>query len=120
MSSDNVFHNWLVSYLKARLSRDYREIRANLTGEEAETFKGFFPDLILGNHGMVMAIVEVETEESINEERAAYWKQLSQTGVKLILMVPDQAKARVTDLLWKNGIMHNVSVGSYGLKIAMP
>lgn len=120
MGSDNVFHDWMVSYLRNRLSRDYKEIRSNAAGEEAEEYKGLYPDLILSNHGMVMALVEVETEETIEEERTGYWKELTETGTKLILMVPDQSRAKVTDLLWKNGIMHNVSVGSYSLKISMP
>jgi len=115
-----VFHNWLVDHLKKRLSRDYREIRVNLIGQEKEEFSGFYPDMILGNHGHVLALLEVETEESISDERATYWKQLSKTGTKLILLVPEHAKSKVTDLLWKNGIMHNVSVGSYSMKIAMP
>lgn len=120
MGSDNVFHNWMVSYLRNRLSKDYKDIKSNPVGEETEEYKGFYPDLILSNHGMVMALVEVETEETIQEERAGYWKELSGTGTKLILMVPDQSRAKVTDLLWKSGIMHNVSVGSYSLKISMP
>ncbi|MGE5894369.1 MAG: hypothetical protein ACM34I_09970 [bacterium] len=120
MQNDTVFHNWLVDYLQKKLSRDYRESRANHAGEEKESFKGLYPDLILGNHGMVLALVEVETEETITADRGEYWKKLSQSGTKLILMVPEQAKAKVTDLLWKNGIMHNVSVGSYSIKVAMP
>jgi len=120
MESDRIFHNWLVTHLKARFSRDYSEIAINPDGEENEEFRGCYPDLILKSHGMVMAIVEVETESSIDEERGAYWKELSRQGARLILMVPENEKARVTDLLWKNGIMQNVSVGSYGFRINMP
>jgi len=120
MSADHIFHNWLVEYLRKKLERDYKEVRMNLAGQEKEEFGGVYPDLILGNHGMVMAIVEVETEDTITDERGDYWKDLSGTGTKLILMVPDQMKAKVTDLLWKNNLMQNVSVGSYGLKVSMP
>ncbi len=120
MLSDTIFHNWLVDYLKSRFLKEYDEIGVNPEGEENEELNGHYPDLILKNHGMVMAIVEVETEQSINEERGSYWKEISRKGAKLILMVPDNQKARVTDLLWKNGIMQNVSVGSYGVKINMP
>ncbi len=120
MHNDTVFHNWLVGYLSSRFSKDYTEIGVNPEGEDNEEFNGHFPDLILKNHGMVMAVVEVETEGSINDERGSYWKDVSGKGAKLIIMVPDNQKAKVTDLLWKNGIMQNVSVGSYGLKISMP
>lgn len=120
MDSDTVFHNRLVDYLKSRFSRDYSDISTNPEGDRNEEFNGHYPDLILKNHGMVMAIVEVETERSIDEGRGGYWKEMSQKGAKLILMVPDNRKAEVTDILWKNGIMGDVSVGSYSIKVNMP
>ena len=120
MQTDTVFHNWLVDYLRSRFSKDYSDIGMNPEGEQNEEFNGHYPDLILKNHGMVMAIVEVETEQSIGEERGDYWKEVSQKGAKLILMVPDNQKAKVTDILWKNGIMGEVSVGSYSIRVNMP
>lgn len=120
MQSDKVFHNWLVDFLNSRFSKEYSEIGVNPEGEENEEFNGYYPDLILKNHGMVMAIIEVETVESIDEERGSYWKELSGKGTKLILMVPENQKAKVTDILWKNGIMGDVSVGSYAIKVNMP
>jgi hypothetical protein len=96
MESDTVFHNWLVDYLKSKFSKEYSEIGANPEGQENEEFSGHYPDIILRNHGMVMAIVEVETERSIDEERGNYWKEISQKGAKLILMVPESKKAKVT------------------------
>ena len=120
MDSETMFHNWLVDYLKGKLSRDYKDICANPDGDDNEEFKGHFPDLILKNHGMVMAIMEIETEHTISEKQAEYWKELSELSVKLMLMVPDHMKAKVTDRLWNKGIMGNVSVGSYSIKISMP
>lgn len=120
MKDEKLIHSWMLSYLKDRLSRDYDQIHVNHEGGEQHEFKGHHPDLILGNHGLVLAIMEVETEGSINAERAAYWKELSGLGAKLILMVPKHAKARVIDLLWKQGLADKASVGSYEISINMP
>ncbi|MEO5360717.1 MAG: hypothetical protein H7843_09780 [Nitrospirota bacterium] len=123
MESEKVFHNWLVTHLRNRLSRQYTEIVCNPDGPDGENkheFEGFYPDLILKNYGMAMAVVEVETEESINAEKAKHWKVLSQKGVKLILMIPEKARSKVTGLLWDLGLAADVAVGSYDLRINMP
>lgn len=111
----------MVTHLRQRLSRDYKEISINLEGEKNE-FKGYFPDLILGNHGLVLAIMEVETEHSITPEKAEGWSRMVGTGlgVKLIVMVPKALKAKTVELLWKHSIADKVAVGSYEINIAMP
>jgi hypothetical protein len=120
MANDKLIHDWMVSYLKQRLSRDFKDISMNLEGEKKNEFQGHYPDLILGNHGMVLSVMEVETEKSINPEKADEWKALTGLGVKLILMVPTASKAKVVDLLWKSGIMDKTSVGSYEINVRMP
>jgi len=120
MKNENLIHDWMVSYLKDRLSRDYDEIRINLGEENNNEFKGHYPDLILVNHGMVLAIVEVETEGSITPEKADEWKTLSGLGAKLILMIPKTSRAKIIDLLWKKGLADKASVGSYEITVAMP
>ena len=120
MKNDTLIHNWMVSYLKDRLSRDYDDIKINLGDDEHNEFKGYRPDLILGNHGMVLALMEVETDRSITPEKANEWKKLAGLGAKLILMVPRASKAKVIDLLWKQGLADRTSVGSYELNVSMP
>jgi len=110
----------MTSHLKQRLSRDYKDIRINLEEERMNEFKGHYPDLILGNHGLVLAIMEVETEGSITPAKANEWKELSGLGAKLIIMVPKALRAKVLDLLWKAGIADKVSVGTYEININMP
>ena len=119
MKNENLIHDWMVSHLKERLSREYDEIRINL-GDERNEHDGSFPDLIMSNHGMVLAVMEVETEWSITDEKAARWKEIAGTGTKLILMVPKRTKARVIELLWKHGLADRTSVGSYELNVTMP
>lgn len=119
MKNEKLIHDWMVAHLKARLSRNYDEIKVNLEDEKNE-YDGFFPDLIMINQGMVLAVMEVETEGSITEKQALEWKKIAASGTKLILMVPRRTKAKVIDLLWKQGLADRTSIGSYELNINMP
>ncbi len=119
MKNEKLMHDWMVSYLKDKLSRSYDEVKVNLE-EEKNEFNGHFPDLIMSNQGMVLAIMEIETEGTITSEKAEEWKARSGLGAKLIVMVPKKSKAKVIDLLWKQGLADKASVGSYELNVNMP
>lgn len=120
MKNDKLIHDWMVYYLKNKLSRSYDNVKANIEGEEEAEYKGSRPDLILSNHGMVMALMKVETEGSISPGKTDEWKALSSLGAKLILMVPRASKAKVIDLLWKNNLVDKTAVGSYDINVSMP
>ena len=120
MKNEKLIHDWMVSHLKDRLSRNYDEIKANIGDEKKNEFNGHYPDLILINQGLVMAIMEVETESGISSENAENWKTVSGLGAKLILMVPRALKAKTIDLLWKQGLADKASVGSYDINVSMP
>ncbi len=120
MKNDKLIHDWMVYFLKNKLSRSYDDVKANIEGEEEIEYKGSRPDLVLSNHGMVMALMKVETAGSISPEKAEEWKALSTLGAKLILMVPKASKAKVIDLLWKNNIVDRTAVGSYDINVNMP
>jgi hypothetical protein len=111
MQKEKLVHDLIVDHLKQKFSRDYKEVTVNPEGD---------PDLVLANHGLVLAKVEVETESTITAEKAAKWKSLAQPGIKLFLMAPKHSKVKITDLLWENGIMDKVSVGSYEIVINLP
>lgn len=115
---EDFFHDWMVSYLKRKLGRDYKDLKANI-GEQRYDFKGHYPDLILASHGMTVALMEVETEESLGPEQAKRWKELASLGPKLILMVPAHTKTQVADLLWKEGLAGKVSIATYEVVIRM-
>ena len=120
MENEKLIHDWMVSVLKERLSRDYDDIRINLGEEKDNEFNDHYPDLILRNHGLVLAIMEVETEGSITQDKADEWKTLSGLGAKLILMIPKASRAKIIDLLWKKGLADKASVGSYEITVNMP
>lgn len=109
--NDKLVHDLIVDHLRQKLGREYREVTVNAEGS---------PDLVLANHGLILANVEVETDSTITPDKADVWKSLAQPGTKLILMVPRNSKAKVTELLWQKGIMDKVSVGSYEIVINMP
>lgn len=111
MQNEKLVHDLIVDHLKQKFARDYKEVKVNPEGE---------PDMVLANHGLVLANVEVETESTIKPDKADEWKRLAQPGTKLILMVPKNAKVKVTELLWEKGIMDKVSVGSYEIVVNVP
>ena len=119
MAQEQFFHDWLVSYLQGRLARDYKEIRANVGADKKNEFHGHYPDLILANQGMVLAIMEVETEESITAAQADLWKERAGLGAKLILMVPNQMRPKVMDLVLQKGLAGKVGVASYEITLKM-
>ncbi|MBI4844003.1 MAG: hypothetical protein HY809_06745 [Nitrospirae bacterium] len=120
MENDKLFHDWAVGYLKQKLSRSYNDVKINLEGEKKNEFEGHYPDIILGNHGLVLAVMEVETEKSVTPERAEEWKKLATLGAKLIVMVPKASKAKVVELLWKVRLADKAAVGTYEFNVSMP
>ncbi len=111
MKNEKLLHDLIVDFLLHKLSKDYKEIRVNPSGD---------PDLILSNQGLILALMEVETESSINSERAEKWKEMLQPGSKLILMVPRNAKVKAMELLWQNGIADRIGLGTYEIVVNIP
>jgi hypothetical protein len=120
MQNGDLIHDWMISYLQKKLKRDYDDIKVNRDDDQANAFNGHYPDLILENHGLVLAVMEVETEQTISPEKAEEWKTMAGLGAKLILMVPKTLKPKVLDILWKNGMADKASVGSYEMNVQMP
>ncbi len=111
MESEKLLHDLIVDRLRVKFSPQYKEIRVN---------EGGGPDMVLANHGLTLAVVEIETESTITADKTEKWKEMASTGSKLILMVPKSAKAKTVELLWKAGIADRVGVGSYEISITMP
>lgn len=111
MDNEKLMHALIVDRLRRRFSKEYSEIKVNAEGG---------PDIVLASHGLTIAAVEVETECNITAEKAAKWKEMANSGSKLILMVPKAAKVKAMELLWKEGIADKVGVGSYEIVISMP
>lgn len=110
MNSD-MMHAMMIDYLKARLSREYDGITINPNGN---------PDMVLSQHGLVLANLEVETEKTVTPSQAEQWQALSEAGPRLILMVPKSLKVKATELLWQKGLAGKVGVGTYEIAVSMP
>ena len=104
-------HGLIVDRLRGRFLKEYCEMKVNEEGG---------PDIVLANHGLTIALVEVETDRSITHEKAAKWREMAGSGSRLILMVPKAAKFKAMELLWKEGIADKVGGGSYEIVISMP
>jgi hypothetical protein len=111
MDYDRLLRGLIVERLRRKLGRQYGEVKVNPGGG---------PDMVLGSHGLTLAMVQVETEGSITPEGAAKWAGLASSGSKLILMVPRASKVRATELLWEKGLMDRVAIGTYEIEIKMP
>ncbi|MCC6347358.1 MAG: hypothetical protein IT388_09260 [Nitrospirales bacterium] len=111
MANEKLLHDLIVDHLRHRLSREYREIQVNAAGN---------PDLVLANHGLVLAVLEVETESGITPGKAEAWAGMAHSGPRLILMVAKSSKVRTMELLWQKGIADTVGVGTYEIAVTMP
>ena len=120
MEYESLIHEIILEHLRKKLTRDYKQIGLNKKGEKKIAYKDHYPNMILGNHGMTLALLEVETEESISQKGVERWKALSKLGLKLIIMVPKDMKVKVTELIWNKGLAGKVSIGTYEIAIKMP
>lgn len=111
MENEKMIHELIIERLKRKFTGQYKEVKINAGGS---------PDLILANHGLTLAAVEVETESTITSEKAERWKEMAQSGSKLVLIVPKNSKVKTMELLWKSGIADKVGVGTYEISIQMP
>ncbi|MDA8156605.1 MAG: hypothetical protein M0Z52_09180 [Actinomycetota bacterium] len=118
--AEAALHDAVAEELKKRLRHQYRDIKTNLSGQKTHEYKGLYPDMILSEQGMVLAILEIETENSFNPDRIELWKQLAGSGARLMLMVPKSLKPRIASALWDAGLVDKAAVGSYEISIQMP
>jgi len=119
MEKDRLIHDYIVQCLIEKLQKDYKEITENITGQH-RAVGTTWPDIVLANHGIVLAAVEVETEQTLSEVTAKKWKAIVEEGIKLIVLIPKDAKKKTTQLLWDQAIAEKVSIGTYELNIKMP
>ena len=113
-STDEQFlHDWVIRKMHEKYSRLYSEVHINPGEEKNFDFKGKYPDIVIVNYGQVIQIVEVETRETINTERIPKWKDLSELGAKLTLMVPKELQGPARDICWKNGLAAKANIGSF-------
>jgi hypothetical protein len=113
-SHDEQFlHDWVIRKIKEKYSRIYKEVHINPGEEKNYIFKDHYPDVVFVNYGQVVLIAEVETERTINEDEVKEWKELSNLGVQLVLIVPKEMQNAARDICWKNGIAAKVKISPF-------
>ena len=71
------------------------------------------------NYGQVMQIVEVETEDDVNKERVEYWKEMSELGAQLVILVPKESAKKMRDICFDSGLAAKVKIGTYDVEIKL-
>ena len=117
-STDEQFlHDWVIRKLFEKYSRLYSEVHINPGDEKNFEHGGKYPDAVFVNYGQVVQVVEVETKETISEERLDKWKELSDLGVKLSLLVPKEMQAKARDICFNSGLAAKVNLGSFDVQL---
>jgi len=117
-STDEQFlHDWVIRKVYEKYSRQYSKVHINPAEEKNFEYNGAYPDIIFENYGQIVQVVEVETKETINEQRAEKWKNLSGLGAKLYLLVPKDMQNAARDICWKGGLVAKVNIGSFDVNL---
>lgn len=119
-STDEQFlHDWVIRKVHEKYSREYSQVHINPGDEKNYEYNGAYPDIIFENYGQIVQIAEVETMETITEQRAEKWKDLSELGAKLSLLVPKNMQNAARDICWKSGLVAKVNIGSFDVNLTL-
>lgn len=119
-STDEQFlHDWVIRKVSEKYSREYSKVHINPADEKNYEYNGAYPDIVFENYEQIVMIAEVETKETINEERAQKWKELSELGAKLSLLVPKNMQNAARDICWKSGLVAKVNIGSFDVNLTL-
>ena len=119
-STDEQFlHDWVIRKVHEKYSREYSNVHINPGDEKNFEYNGAYPDIVFENYDQIVMIAEVETRETINEERAEKWKSLSELGAKLSLLVPKNMQNEARDICWKAGLVAKVNIGSFDVNLSL-
>ncbi|GJM16851.1 MAG: hypothetical protein DHS20C13_21780 [Thermodesulfobacteriota bacterium] len=117
-STDEQFlHDWVIRKVHEKYSRQYSKVHINPGEEKNFEYNGAYPDIVFENYDQIVQIAEVETKETINEQRLEKWKDLSELGVKLTLLVPQNMQNAARDICWKGGLVAKVNIGSFDVNL---
>lgn len=90
----------VIDIAKTRFALDGWEVAIN----PAQGSSKDLPDIVATNRGAIVATGEIETLESICEERAQQWKSYSESCARFYLFIPEGSEEDVVKLLNENQI----------------
>lgn len=119
-SRDEQFlHDWVIGKIREKYSKLYKEVHTNPGKEKNFELKGYHPDVVFVNYGQIVLVAEVETKETINEGEAEEWKDLSNLGVQLVLVVPKEMQNTAREICWKKGIAAKIKIGFFEVTLSI-
>jgi len=111
--NEQLIHDLIIQEVKNRYLKIHKEVHINPGEEKNFAVQGYYPDIIFGGYGQIIQFIEVETENNLTKERAAYWEKLANLGIPFTILVPKRTQRILTDLLWKSGLMGKVKVATF-------
>lgn len=118
-TDEQFLHDWVIRNIKAHFGREYKDVHINPGDEKNYELNGLYPDAVFENYGQVVMVIEVETENTVNEQKAEQWKAMSELGAKLSVLVPADSQKAARDICWKNGLVAKINIGSYGVEFKL-
>ena len=117
-STDSSFlHDWVIRSISEKYSRLYTEIQINPGDEKNYEYNGTYPDAVFINYDQVIQIVEVETAEEVNKDRVEHWKNMSELGAQLLILVPKSSEKEIRNLSFDSGLAAKVKIGTFDVDI---
>lgn len=116
-ADEQILHDWVIRAIQARYSRNYSEVHINPSNEKNYEFKGRYPDAVFVNYGQVVQIIEVETKDTVILDSVEKWRELSDLGAKLVLLVPKDVQNVTRDLCWKEGLSAKIKIASFDFQL---
>ena len=117
-NKDDFLHDWVVQEIKKKYSKEYNEIKINTIDKKINAISNnLYPDIIFGNYGEIVMIVEVETVLEPLESIISHWKELQKTNISLIIFVPKDKLKEARDICWNNQLIERVKVSTFSVEI---
>ena len=101
MLKEQVLHDQVVlGVAETRFSLDDWCVVTNTLSDTDD----IIPDILAENSQNVVAIGDVETFDTVSEERALYWKSLAQSCPRFYLFIPEGSEKEAVQLITKHKI----------------
>jgi hypothetical protein len=98
---EQVLHDQVVlGVAETRFSFDDWSVVANTLSDTDD----IIPDIVAEHSRQVVAIGEVETFDTVSEERALYWKSLGQSCPRFYIFIPEGSEKEAIKLISKHKI----------------
>lgn len=106
-------HDLVIQTAYSNLEKTKHDVYINPNRQKNTSVNGLYPDIIITDKGekSVKFIIEVETQDSINQNEIPHWNDFSMLGGLFYLLVPKNMKDTAELLCRQNNI--KARVGTY-------